>query len=379
MPYWRRECGSRILRDEHELPMDQRRLIQQHLETAQIFVLRRDRSSRQEAERKAIQEAMADLEALRLAYHEALAEQAHSVLVKQIAEDFAGLQTLLGSFGDRPLTAEQQEDVRTRIKSWQYESRRWISDLPNQACLRQLSELGSESATARVKHLWMEAGGAWFAPPPHVPRPLKAGTPSRFSSLTQEFPVLLDPMGPSKGKTAQKALAARGVSEPPSSWRCQPGPLLELLALAQEALESEIGGRNLGGHAPFEHRRRRASLKDAFAFTCLRIYEKAVGPKSARQGDALRRDLNEASFDHFVALVHRWVTGPEAPISWEPGVGPIRKAIATQRAWQKLLKMAKCKDEDAFNALPLEDQKAAARKLPEKVRMRLTPPAPPLI
>jgi hypothetical protein len=160
---------------------------------------------------------------------------------------------------------------------------------------------------------------------------------------------------------------------------CRPEPLLELLALAREALEVELGGPNLGGHASFQERRRRNSLKDAFAFTCVRIFEKAVGPKTARQGDALRRDLNETSFDHFVALVHRWVAGPDAPPEWEPGLQPIRKAIATQRAWQKLLKAAKCRDEDEFNTLPLEAQQAAIRKLSEKVRLHLTPPAPPLI
>jgi hypothetical protein len=165
----------------------------------------------------------------------------------------------------------------------------------------------------------------------------------------------------------------------PTHWVCRPAPLIELLALAQEALEAEIGGRNLGGHAPFAQRRRRASLKDGFAFTCLRIYEKAVGPKTARQGDARRRDLNTHSFDHFVAMVHRWVAGPDAPREWEPGIEPIRKAIAAQRAWQKLFKAAGSKDEKAFIALPREAQEAAVRKLTDKVRRHLTPAALPLI
>jgi hypothetical protein len=149
--------------------------------------------------------------------------------------------------------------------------------------------------------------------------------------------------------------------------------------VALEALEAEIGGRNLGGHASFTQRRHKASLKDAFALTCLLIYEKAVGPKSARQGGTHRRHLDEMSFDRFVERVHEWVAGPDAPPDWTPGLEPIRKAIATQRAWQKLFKAASCRDEDAFLALSEEAKEAAARKLPEKVRRRLVPPAPPLI
>lgn len=321
----------------------------------------------------AIEEAMANLDGVRLAYHEALVDQVHSVRVKQIADDLLALETLVVSFGDQPLTAAQQEQVRNRIKPWHYESRRWIQDLPHQPCIRRLPDLNGQSQAvrqAKVEQLWLQAGGAWFGSAPFAPRTIKTGTPPGFRLRTQSRPVVLDPMG--SGKSPEHGDA-------PFHWVCRPEPLLELLALAREALAAEVGGPNLGGHAPFEQRRRRASLKDAFAFTCLRIYERAVGSKTARQGDALRRDLNEASFDHFVALVHRWVVGPGAPPSWEPGVGPIRKAIATQRAWQKLLKVARCKDEDAFNALPLDDQKAASRKLPEKVRRRLTPPAPPLI
>lgn len=353
--------------------MDQRRLIQQHLENAQTYLLRSDGSSRQETERMAIEEAMSDLEALRVAYHEALSDQVHSVRVKQIEEDFTGLEEMLRSFGGKPPTEGQQEAVRTRIRAWHYESRRWIQDLPLQPCLRKLPALGSTSSAdrkTRAEQLWLQAGGAWFAPVPLAPRDRKAGTPRRFFLREQSRPVVLEPMGPGESPEPWEAT---------SRWMCRPEPLLELLTLAREALELEIGGPNLGGHASFEERRRRSSLKDAFAFSCVRIYEKAVGPKTARQGEALRRDLNKRSFDHFVALVHRWVAGPDAPPEWEPGLQPIRKAIATQRAWQKLLKAAKCPDEDVFNALPLEVQQAAVRKLPEKVRLSLTPPAPPLI
>ncbi len=316
---------------------------------------------------------MSHLERLRPVYREALAEQAHSVRVKQIADDLAGLEALLREFGGQPLTEPLQERVRTRIRTWHYETRRWVQDLPHQPCLDRLPGREGEASTerrARVERLWLQAGGAWFGAPPLTSRNQTSDPPRQLRLQGLPQALVPDPLRSSE---------ANDAAQGPSRGICRPGPLAELMTLAREALEVEIGGPNLGGHAPFEQRRRRASLKDAFAFTCLRIYEKAVGPKTARQGDALRRDLNEVSFDHFVALVHRWVAGPEAPVSWEPGVGPIRKAIATQRAWQKLLKMAKCKDEDTFNALPLEDQKAAARKLPEKVRMRLTPPAPPLI
>jgi hypothetical protein len=361
------------------MPPDLVQLIHLHLEHAQIQALRAKKCPRLKVHMEAIGEALKELNRLRMAYREALADQAQSVRVKQIAENLADLETLLPSFGDRPLTADQQNEAQNRIKTWHHESRRWLASLPLQPCLRRLPAREGEPAEARVQRLWLAAGGAWFAPPPHASRPLKVGTPAQFAPLTQAFPPLLDPMGPNNGKLAQEALNVRGVSGPPSSWVCQPEPLLELLALAREALEAEIGGPNLGGHAPFEQRRRKDSLKTAFAFTCVRIFEKAVGPKTARQGDALRRGSNETSFDHFVALVHRWVAGPDAPPEWEPGLQPIRKAIATQRAWQKLLKVAKCQDEDTFNALPQELQEAAVRKLPEKVRLRLTPPAPPLI
>jgi hypothetical protein len=351
----------------------QSQMIQRQLEAAQIREIGRKGNSRRDSERKAILGAMSELERLRVAYHQALVDQAHSVRVKQIVEDFARLEILLGSIQGQPLTELQQETVRNRIKTWHYESRRWIQDLPLQPCLRKLPALGGASSAdrkARVEELWLQAGGAWFAPAPMAPRDRMAETPRRFLLREQPRPIVLEPMGPGENPEPWEA---------PSRWVCRPEPLLKLLALAREALEVEIGGPNLGGHASFEERRRRSSLKDSFAFTCVRIYERAVGPKTARQGDALRRDLNETSFDHFVALVHRWVAGPDAPPGWEPGLQPIRKAIATQRAWQKLLKAAKCPDEDAFNALPLEVQQAAVRKLPEKVRLRLTPPAPPLI
>jgi hypothetical protein len=318
--------------------------IKQHIESAQTKALKVVGRQRQEAERRAVQEAMADLDALRLVYHEALVEQSHSVMVKKITEDLAGLASMLRGFGTELPSEEQGAQVRNRIQSWNYDSRRWIGDLPHQSCLIRLPKAeGCEARdrTAEVRRLWLEAGGALFNP---SPLNLRAPRPSM-----------------------------------PPRWVLRPASMIELLALAQEALEAEIGGRNLGGHAPFAQRRRRTSLKDAFAFACLRIYEQAVGPKTARQGDARRRDLNTHSFDHFVAMVHRWVAGPGAPHEWEPGIEPIRKAIATQRAWQKLLKVAGCADEDAFNALPLIAQVAAARKLPDKVRRRLTPAAPPLI
>jgi hypothetical protein len=355
------------------MPRDHRQIIQQQLATAMAAAFKSVGSPGLDAKRDGLRQAMEDLDALHAAYHEALVDQAHSARVKQIAEDFTGLERMLRSLKGQTLTEAQQEAVRTRIKTWHYESRRWIQDLPLQPCLHHLPALGGASPAdrkAKVKQLWLQAGGAWFAPAPLAPRDRKAGTPRRFLLRQQPRPVVLEPMGPGENPEPWEA---------PSRWVCRPEPLLELLALAREALEVEVGGPNLGGHASFEERRRRSSLKDAFAFTCVRIYERAVGPKTARQGDALRRDLNETSFDHFVALVHRWVAGPDAPPEWEPGLQPIRKAIATQRAWQKLLKAAKCPDEDAFNALPLEVQQAAVRKLPEKVRLHLTPPAPPLI
>jgi hypothetical protein len=354
------------------MQVDRSEDIKQHIESAQTRALKNVGRQRQEAENRAIQEAMTDLDALRSAYHEALAEQANSVLVKQIEGDLAGLALMLRGFGTESPSEEQQALVSIRIRSWHPESRRWIGDLPLQPCLTRLAvgEGGvARDRVAEARHLWLEAGGARFIPPPHARREKLPDTLAHLN-LWAPLPPVWDPLYP------QTPSAGPGT---PSRWVCRPALLIELLALAQEALEAEIGGRNLGGHARFAQRRRMASLKDEFALTCLLIYEKAVGPKSAQQGDARRRDLNTHSFDHFVAMVHRWVAGPDAPGGWEPGIEPIRKAIAIRQARRKLLKVASCADEDAFKALPLEAQRAAARKLPDKVRRRLTPAARPLI
>lgn len=338
-------------------------LVIKHIESAQAQALKVVGRQRQESEKRAVQEAMTDLDALRSAYHEALVEQSHSVRVKQITDDLAGLASMLRGFGTESLSAEQEAQVRTRIRSWHYDSRRWIGDLPLQPSLTRRPE---GKGAAEVRQLWLEAGGAWLVPPPHARRAPLAGTPAHLG-LWHPLPSVWDPLS-SHTPSADPGMTSR--------WVCRPVPLIELLALAQEALEVEIGGRNLGGHAPFAQRRRRASLKDAFAFTCLLIYKKAVGPKAARQRQ-FYPSSNPSSFESFVTLVHAWVVGPNAPKEWTLGPDPIRKAIATQRAWQKLFKAAGSKDEEAFNALPQEAQEAAERKLTDKVRRHLT--ARPLI
>jgi hypothetical protein len=361
-----------IIKDEPKINEDGREVIQRCLESAQSQVLKGVGRQRQEPERRAVQEALTDLESLRSAYHEALADQANSAMVKQITDDLAGLISMLRGFGTESPSGEQEAEVYNRIRSWHYESRRWIGDLPLQPCLTRpaVGEGGvARDRVAEARHLWLEAGGAWFIPPPHARREQLPGTPAHLN-LWAPLPPVWDPLDPHTLSTGPGT---------PSRRVCRPALLIKLLALAQEALEAEIGGRNLGGHARFAQRRRTASLKDGFALTCLLIYEKAVGPKSAQQGEARRRDLNTHSFDHFVALVHRWVAGPDAPGEWEPGIEPIRKAIAIRQARRKLLKVAGCVDDDAFKALPLEAQRAAARKLPDKVRRRLTPAARPLI
>lgn len=344
--------------------------LQRHLESAQSRVRRKHGRMPGESEQTAIKEALDSLFMLRSSYHEALAEIGHSVLPKQIQEDFASLTSLLRTFGDNPLSPEQDDLVRRRIRSWHYESRRWIHDLPHQPCLLNHPTQGADFAE-RARNIWLKAGGAWFAPPPHSWTPPVAGVPERFRFLMLNRPWLNE-LEPMNTKPVGAGEARR------RHWECLPTPLIQLLEIATEALELELEGPNQGGHSPFAQRRRKTSLKDAFTLSCLRIYEAAVGAKSARQSQYYGIS-SASSFESFVAMTHTWIVGVHAPDEWKPGRDPIRKAIRIQRAWQKLLTVAGCMDEDEFNAMPPEMQMAAAQKLPEEAQKRLRTSAPPLV
>ena len=158
----------------------------------------------------------------------------------------------------------------------------------------------------------------------------------------------------------------------------EPEALTNLLEFAKELLMLEVGGPDRGGNTTFAQRRRGASLKDAFALSCLLVFEGAVGPKSARQRQFYSTSAL-STFEHFVSLAHEWAVGPGVPRSWALGPDPIRKAIATRVAWLKLFKVAGCSDAESFNTLPAEAQEAAVRKLRPQERRRLIPAAAPLI
>lgn len=349
--------------------------LQRFLEDAQVRTLKSKGRIRLVAEAKAVQRAMEDLERLRSAYIEALSEQVNSVRVRLITENYASLVDMLKSTRNDPLTEERQEAVRSHIKKWHYESRRWVQGLPLQRCIQHLPArdgLSPQERIVRLKQLWHQAGGASLGPA-HPPQSVTMpGAPTRFQLRTLSVPDhwVMEPLDLLTPTGEEGRLRPR--------WECHPEALIGLLEFAQEALLLEAGGPDRGGKTTFVQRRRRSSLRDAFALSCLQIYEEAVGPKSGRQCQ-FPGVSEPSSFERFVSLAHEWAIDPEAPPDWALGPDPIRKAIATQRAWQKLMKAARCVNADAFNALPFELQDAAARKLKDKDRMRLIPAAAPLI
>lgn len=162
-------------------------------------------------------------------------------------------------------------------------------------------------------------------------------------------------------------------------WTCDPEVTIKLLDVAREVLLREVGGEDKGGNTTMAQRQRRSSLKDAFAFSCLQIYERTAGPKSACQRARRAWDDKRSPFEHFVRVVHEWAVGPMAPRGWALGPDPIRKAIATQRAWQKLFKTVNCMDEHEFKKLSFESKEDAIRTLGQNAAQRLKPPSVPLI
>ena len=141
---------------------------------------------------------MEDLSAVRASYTEALADQIHSVRVSQITDDFEPLVKMFRSFGPESPTDEQQTLVRTQIKGWHYESRRWIQALPLHPYIH-LPPMDGEPAAARIaklEGLWSKAGGAWSAPPPHRRHALKPDLPDPYTLLVQDYlpTMVMEPM-----------------------------------------------------------------------------------------------------------------------------------------------------------------------------------------
>ena len=352
--------------------------IQRCLEDAQTRALKLKGRLRQDADEEAVQDAMGNLQRLHSAFREAMTEQVYSVRVSKILEDFKGMANLLRSFLDEPMTHADLDRFRNRILGWHYESRRWIGDLPMQDCVRRLPPSGENSGeerAAELKRVWLNARGAWFGDPHHRPTPPNQVPPLPFLTPSLEISPS-SVIGPLESRSLTVELDPDGDA---SHWIVRPQALLELLEWAQEALLLEAGGQDRGGNTSFAQRRRKSSLKDAFALSCLLIYEKAVGSKSARQGLTVRRENDPTPFEKFVALVHEWIVGADAPRDWALGPDPIRKAIHTVRAWQKLFKATGTDSAESFYALPLKDREAALRLLKPKERTCLAPAAPPLI
>ncbi len=312
-----------------------------------------------------IREAMGQVVTIIDAYREGLFEQAHSVRVKCLTSDLGSFKRMLAGWGDRELTMEDEEKVRIRIKTWARETRRWVADLPMLSAAGRLPALGGMSAEARLDRLnacWAEADGACLAPPPRSPRALPNGVPKHFQPAA---PWVRDPL------LEADPLDRTRPKEVVPAWRPKPGPLLELLGFAEEILLVDVGGADRGGRTTFVERRRKCALRDAFAFSCVVAFERALGPKSARQSQTPRRRWRPTVFEEFILKVQEAAVGGQIPKAWTLGPDPVRRAIKVQRAWQSLFKAAGVADGSAFGSLPEEARWAAQRRLKPQIQARL--------
>lgn len=336
--------------------------------------LKREGHLMQPNDEEQIQEALKVVMRICDGFREAIFEQVHSVRVKQMTEDFDALVERLNPLKGRALTDDDQNRVRERIKAWHRESRRWVAELPLQKAVTRLPDRDGHTSSVRLERLkacWLEAGAASFAPPPPCPGALPQGVPDHFQ---------LAPLGLSSDWCMDPMDAVRLETGRPK-WECRPDVLLEVLDWAYELLLLEVGGADCGGRTTFAQRRRQASLKDTLAFSCIIVFERVVGHKSARQSKSGRRDLDGTFFEQFVAKIYAMAIGDEGPRDWTMGPDPIRKAIATQRAWQKFFKAEGVSDFKAFNHLPSEERfrLAAKAELEPKGQGRLRPSAMPWV
>ncbi|HJW71328.1 MAG TPA: hypothetical protein VJ486_00610 [Geothrix sp.] len=306
------------------------------------------------------------------AYREGLIEQSHSVRVKCITDDLGSLVEILTTLSDRALTIGDQEKVRNRIKAWNRETRQWVALLPTQVVAAHLpdrGEISGKARFARLKACWLEADGACFAPPPQKPRILPSNVPDHFQPA---------PLGILRGLETDPLDRKRPTTDAPA-WTPKPGPLLELLGFAEEALLLEAGGADRGGRTTFSERRRNCSLRDAFAFSCVVTFERALGPKSARQSQTFRRRIKPTTLEQFIVLVQEAAIGGEVPKEWALGPDPLRRAIKVQRAWQKLFQAAGVADGSAFGSLPEDARLAALQCLKPQIQARLRQPVVPWV
>lgn len=318
-----------------------------------------------------IQEVVGAISALCALYREAVWDRAHSERIKGITEDLDSLKSLVKPWMGSVLSEKQQEKVRIRIKAFHSGSRDWIAVLPSSPGVKLLPDLNGVTAEARamkLKDLWKTTEAAIFTPPPPHGAWLD-------EALTQLGPLIAD----YTGGVLPKAVELR-TETLLSVWKCKPTELVELLDFAKEVLFLETGGPDRGGNTTLIQRRMRSSAKNSFALSCLLLYERAVGDGTGKQTNSTKRAGGASTpFERFCRLVLNLASEGKKGAVWVLGPDPVRKAIATNRAWRRLFQAAGCGSAEEFHALPENAQQEAVQELTATTRKKLTPSAPPWV
>ncbi len=304
-------------------------------------------------------------------YQDSIFERAHSPRVRVMVKDLADLQELLTTLGEGPIAPEDEERVRALIKTFRHETRNWMALPPSREGVKTLPAKEGKSPEERFDRrmqLWKVTEAAKLAPPPRGVGEVNSSTP-----WLQPLPFRLTKMG---APTPSEPID--GAGGPP--WTFKVPELTEFTAYALEALLIEAKGPDRGGSATYIQRRYGAHPKESFALSCVLIYEGVVGEGSAKQSNADKRSQGKrTNFEVFCTLVCQLALGEEDNPDWAIGLDPFRRAIANSRAWRALYQAAGCKEAPGFDALPASDQERALKSLPDRVRLRLTPEAPPWI
>lgn len=320
---------------------------------------------------ESIKEVMGAIPTLCAQYREAVWDYAHSERIKAITEDLDSLRRLVKPWMGSVLNEKQQEKVRIRIKAFHRGSRDWVALLPLRPGVKLLPDLSGASMEARatkLKDLWIATGAAIFTPPPPHGAWLD-------EALIQLGPLIADYTGGVLPKAADLRTETRL-----SVWKCKPTELVELLDFAKEVLLLEAGGPDRGGNTTLIQRQRRASAKDSFALSCLMLFERAVGDGTGKQANSTKRAGGASTpFERFCRMVLKLASDEKKGADWVLGPDPVRRAIATNRAWRKLFRTAGCGSAKEFQALPERAQQEAVQKLTAATRKKLTPSAPPWV
>lgn len=305
-------------------------------------------------------------------YREAIYDRVHSERVRAILADFDSLKSLIKPWTVGPLTDQQHEKVRNRIKGFQHSSRNWIGLLPLRPGVKQLPDSDVASGierAAKLKALWKAVGAAIFLPPPRQ-GPGLDGAPAWLQIPTDLPAWMLADNFTSLAEDQQ------------GGWKCEPAEMVALLDFAEEVFLLEVGGRDRGGKTTLAQRLMRSSAKDSFALSCLLLYERAVGASTARQTNSSKNAGGGSTgtpFEKFCVMVLTLAVGTKPEKDWKLGPDPIRRAIATNRAWLKLFQAAGCANSAEFHALPEGARQQALQQLSAATRKKLMPSAPPWV